>query len=187
MHDARVTGAMPDVSYNPGGLIFGRRSYAMDAAGIPQINWTVYPLPPLPPAETNRLRETSLGVGLHVSGSYSDDGWNPTSYNTSIVKDPSGTILLVEQISADNLAGSVWPAFSLGPMATNSAGTMAGLYQMAPVPSGPNYGSHTYQLHGTRFNYLVRDGHVNALQIEETFGTGTTNAPKGMWTVQTGG
>jgi prepilin-type processing-associated H-X9-DG protein len=57
---------------------------------------------------------------------------------------------------------------------------------MAPVAGGPNYGLHTYQYHGARFNYLFHDGHVSALKIEETLGTGTTNAPKGMWTLQTG-
>ena len=49
-----------------------------------------------------------------------------------------------------------------------------------------NYGSVNYGLHSKRFNYLFHDGHVEPLKIEETIGSGTTNAPKGMWTMTPG-
>ena len=44
-------------------------------------------------------------------------------------------------------------------------------------------GKFLYQLHKNRFNYLMHDGHVESLKIQDTIGTGTLAAPKGMWTV----
>jgi len=49
-----------------------------------------------------------------------------------------------------------------------------------------NYGSVNYGLHNKRFNYLFHDGRVEPLKIEETIGSGTTAAPKGMWTMTPG-
>lgn len=49
-----------------------------------------------------------------------------------------------------------------------------------------NYGSVNYGLHSRRFNYLFHDGHVEPLKIEETVGSGTLAAPKGMWTMAPG-
>jgi prepilin-type processing-associated H-X9-DG protein len=43
-----------------------------------------------------------------------------------------------------------------------------------------------YQAHWNRFNYLFHDGHVEALQYQQTIGTGTLSSPKGMWTVVPG-
>ena len=53
-------------------------------------------------------------------------------------------------------------------------------------PSGVNQGKALYKLHGQRFNYLLHDGHAEALRITGTVGTGTTNNPRGMWTVKSG-
>ncbi|EIQ00465.1 prepilin-type N-terminal cleavage/methylation domain-containing protein [Opitutaceae bacterium TAV1] len=41
-------------------------------------------------------------------------------------------------------------------------------------------------LHGGRFNYLFVDGHVKSYRPEETIGTGTMDAPKGIWTIASG-
>jgi prepilin-type processing-associated H-X9-DG protein len=43
-----------------------------------------------------------------------------------------------------------------------------------------------YKAHNSRFNYLFHDGHVEALKMEQTIGTGTLTTPKGMWTVASG-
>ncbi len=41
-------------------------------------------------------------------------------------------------------------------------------------------------LHGNRFNYLFLDNHVQILKVVDTIGTGTTNAPRGMWAMVSG-
>jgi prepilin-type processing-associated H-X9-DG protein len=51
---------------------------------------------------------------------------------------------------------------------------------------GQTYGVTAYGLHGKRFNYLFHDGHVGLHRITDTVGTGTTNAPRGMWTMVRG-
>jgi len=43
-----------------------------------------------------------------------------------------------------------------------------------------------YGLHARRFNYLFHDGHVSIHKVTETVGRGTTNAPRGMWTMVAG-
>jgi len=42
-------------------------------------------------------------------------------------------------------------------------------------------------LHGNRFfNDLFHDNHVQILKVTDIIGTGTTNAPRGMWTMFAG-
>jgi hypothetical protein len=94
-----------------------------------------------------------------------------------VVKDPAGTILLVEEPNIQNVVGNIWPCISLGPQGGGD------LYQMDPSPDAKNYGNNSYGLHSKRFNYLF---HVQALKIEQTVGSGTLAAPKGMWTVAVG-
>jgi prepilin-type processing-associated H-X9-DG protein len=55
-----------------------------------------------------------------------------------------------------------------------------------PIGGRKAWGANAYGLHGKRFNYLFFDGHVNIYKITDTVGTGTTNAPKGMWTMIAG-
>jgi prepilin-type processing-associated H-X9-DG protein len=139
---------------------------------------------------TYPLPSIQLGVGIYWAdfGNSSPD-WDAKSFKTSVVKDPSGAILLVEEPNRDQPVGNVWPCVSIGPVGT---GSFTALYQIDsnyPASSGNlygNQGSHTYQLHGGRFNYLFHDNHVGALRIEQTIGTGTLANPKGMWTVAKG-
>jgi prepilin-type processing-associated H-X9-DG protein len=49
-----------------------------------------------------------------------------------------------------------------------------------------NQGALLYQAQQNSFNYAFHDGHVQALRVEQTIGTGTLTAPKGMWTVAPG-
>jgi prepilin-type processing-associated H-X9-DG protein len=72
----------------------------------------------------------------------------------------------------------------MGPTGPNSAGDQTP-YQIVTGGSQA-YGDAAYGLHGHRFNYLFHDGHVEILKIEQTVGTGTKTAPKGMWTVVAG-
>ena len=40
---------------------------------------------------------------------------DPPGYKTNLVRDPSGTILLVELPNGRNVAGNDWPSFCAGP------------------------------------------------------------------------
>ena len=163
-----------------------RRSYAMNSVGP---NWGSdyqvstagqrYPLP-------NLEQSGRHGVGIY----WQDSGlpgrglpdWDARGYKSSVVKDPAGTILLVEQPNIQNVVGNIWPCISNGPLAP----TPSDLYQIDPSPSAKNFGNNQYGLHSKRFNYLFHDNHVQALKIEQTVGSGNVKLPRGMWTVTAG-
>jgi len=161
-----------------------RRTYSMNSVGptwssdyqVPTAGQT-YPLPNL--AQFNRH-----GVGIY----WQDDGlpktslpdWDAKGYKTQVVKDPSGTIILVEEPNIQNVVGNIWPCICNGPKGTGD------LYQTDPGPDAKNFGNDQYGIHSQRFNYLFHDNHVQALRLEQTVGTGTLANPKGMWTVTTG-
>jgi prepilin-type N-terminal cleavage/methylation domain-containing protein/prepilin-type processing-associated H-X9-DG protein len=162
-----------------------RRTYAMNSVGV---NWGVdyqistanqkYPLPDI----TFPGRH---GVGIY----WSDSGlpgtglpdWDAKGYKSTVVKDPAGTILLVEEPNIQNVVGNIWPCICNGPVGGGD------LFQVDPDPSAMNYGNDQYGLHAKRFNYLFHDNHVEALRLEQTIGTAkNTTSPKGMWTVKAG-
>ncbi len=134
----------------------------------------------------------ALPVPLHGVGVYTFNNngsvppTDPPGYKSSIVRDPTGTILLVEVPNGRNIVGNDWPSFCAGPAfgAGNPGGFTPDCYQIASTEFG--YGNAAYGLHGNRFNYLFHDGHVETLAIGDTVGGGTTNAPAGMWTVTEG-
>jgi prepilin-type processing-associated H-X9-DG protein len=111
---------------------------------------------------------------------------DPRGYRETVVQDPTGTILLVEQPEGGNICGNDWPSFCMAP--TGSA--QDGYSEQSPfqiVTGGKQeWGRTAYGLHGQRFNYLFHDGHVAIHRITDTVGMGTTNAPKGMWTMVSG-
>ena len=159
-----------------------RRTYAMNGVGP---NWSsdwqvstagqTYPLP-------NLSVPGRHGVGIY----WQDEGvkglpdWEAKGYKATVVKDPSGTIILAEEPNIQNVVGNIWPCISIGPKGTGD------LYQTDPGPDAKNFGNDEYGIHSKRFNYLFHDNHVQALRIEQTVGTGTLTNPKGMWTVATG-
>ena len=147
-----------------------RRSYAMNFAGI-----TTGKNAPLPAA--------NYGVGVYIQN---NDGsrpeWDPQGYKNSVVQDSALTILLAELPNGRNMTGNDWPSFCAGPNHPGNLGATADCYQLAP-PSTWSYGTVSYGLHALRFNYLFHDGHIQTLKTTDTIGTGTTNAPKGMWTM----
>jgi prepilin-type N-terminal cleavage/methylation domain-containing protein/prepilin-type processing-associated H-X9-DG protein len=167
--DAGWVGAYPG--------IFGRRTYAMISVGPEQ--GTEYQVP----LAGYKLPPTDRGVGVYWDGGTTAD-WDAPSYKTSVVQAPAGTIMLAEEPCGNNVAGNVWPCICIGPTSTQGQGN-GELYQISQ--SDPlNQGLALYKLHNRRFNYLFHDNHVETLRIEQTVGTGTTNAPKGMWTLQPG-
>lgn len=136
---------------------------------------------PLPPPR--------YGVGVYynmrgtAAGSLPD--WEPPGYSEGVVADPSGTILLAELPNGRNAAGNDWPSFCAGPGPGLPAGADADSVQVSGA-SRLNYGAAAYGLHGRRFNYLFHDGHAAVHTTRETVGTGTPNAPLGMWTMRSG-
>jgi prepilin-type N-terminal cleavage/methylation domain-containing protein/prepilin-type processing-associated H-X9-DG protein len=151
-----------------------RRSYAMNFAGFQDLQKGQG----LPPAK--------FGVGIYIQ---KNDGskplWDPTGYKSSVVRDNAGTILLTELADGENIVGNDWPSFCAGPVYStiNFGGLDENCFQ---IGRGRNVGSESYGLHSKRFNYLFHDNHVSTLRIEQTVGSGTTNAPKGMWTLNPG-
>jgi prepilin-type processing-associated H-X9-DG protein len=173
---------MPTLESDPqwGWVDYGlRRTYAMNSVGP---DWGTeswvdasQPLPDLNVPGRHGLGISWTGPGV---GGFPDP--DAKGYKTSVVKDPAGTILLVEQPNIQNVVGNAWPAFCNGPHGSGD------LYQLDPALDAKNFGNNQYGLHGKRFNYLFHDNHVQALKIEQTVGTGTLNNPKGGWTVAVG-
>jgi len=165
--------------------VFGRRSYAMNAAGSDwgseyQVNVAAngYALPPV---------EQGVGVYWDEDPKNLAGAFDAPGYKTAVVVQPAGTILLAEEPCGNNVAANVWPCICLGPFTTAGSGN-GELAQIAPNDTN-NQGMALYIQHGRSFNYLFHDNHVSAYSIQQTVGTGTTNVvfgsqgPKGMWTI----
>lgn len=162
----------------------GRRTYAMNGAGPIwgteyqiDVQSSGYALPPI-----------TQGVGVY----WNDDPnfntiWNAPSYKTSVVVQPSGTILLAEEPCGNNVAENVWPCICLGPI--SNAGSGNGEMGQIDLSDTNNQGQALYAIQGNNFNYLFHDNHVSPLNYNQTVGTGTnmvsfsTQGPKGMWTI----
>ncbi len=159
-----------------------RRSYAMNWAG-PSFMLS-RPNVPLPPAR--------YGVGVYYNARSFAPGalpdWDARGYKESAVGDPSGTIFLAELPNGRNAAGNDWPSFCAGPGSAVPSGATPDCVQLSHGSSfnGISYGAVSYGLHAGRFNYLFHDNHVSALRVSQTVGSGTTNAPRGMWTMTPG-
>jgi prepilin-type N-terminal cleavage/methylation domain-containing protein/prepilin-type processing-associated H-X9-DG protein len=162
-----------------------RRSYAMNSAGP---NWsTQYQVDPK--NRTYPLPTPARGVGMYWQDpSSAPADWNAKGYPTSVVTDPSGSLLLVEQPNEQNVVGNVWPSICNGPVGIAGAANND-LYQTDPTGmggNGQNYGNADYGLHSGRFNFLFFDNHVQALKLQDTVGSGTLANPAGMWTITSG-
>ncbi|HEX4120534.1 MAG TPA: prepilin-type N-terminal cleavage/methylation domain-containing protein [Verrucomicrobiae bacterium] len=168
------------VAQNGSATNWARRSYGMNAVGPNYgTQWQVpcslgsYPLPPV-----------AGGVGIYWDGGPRTD-WNAPGYPTKVIQDAAGTILLAEDPCGDNTAGNIWPCIVIAPNNTASGQGTGELYQLDQTDPD-NEGMYVYRLHGMKFNYLFHDNHVQTLGIQQTVGSGTTNAPKGMWTIKAG-
>jgi len=173
---------------------FGLRSYAMNSVGP---NWgSQYQIP----VKSGKYLLPDLsqpgfhGVGVYWESDALIADWNAPGYRTSVVRDPGGTILLAEETGGQQAEGNEWTCVCNGPQTSQNGGANGNLYQIdttAPMQksssgNGVNQGALLYKAHGSQFNYLFCDGHVQALTIQETVGTGTLTAPAGMWTVRAG-
>jgi prepilin-type N-terminal cleavage/methylation domain-containing protein len=151
----------------------GRRTYAMNAIGPQDIAIASWGTPLPKPID---------GVGIYFNNIPTTQSGAP-GYKTSVVLSPAGTINLVEEAAGDNVCGNVWPSISVAPV--NFSDDTQGwgeCYQVDPNDY-VNQGLALYQAHGYHFNYLFFDNHVSLLTMQQTVGSGTTNEPKGMWTL----
>ena len=134
-----------------------RRSYSMVDSGFGFVN---YP---------GSLPTLTLNVGIQwIKKDGSPPKYDAPSYRASVVKQPSTTLAIVENPKQDNIVGNIWPTTVRSPQEQTN-----------------NYGQAVLSLHNGRFNYLMHDGHSQLMKIQDTVGTGTVTAPKGMWTVRT--
>ena len=131
------------------------------------------------------LPKLNMGVGIYwqASGGMAPDPSGMPSYRSSVVQDPSGSLILVELVCDQNIANDQWPCVSFGPVNGTRGSSTLKMYQVDPFAPTANYGEETYKSHGRRFNYLFHDAHVETLRFEQTIGVGSTNVPRGMWTV----
>jgi prepilin-type processing-associated H-X9-DG protein len=178
---------------------FALRSYAMNGVGEAySSSWQVsdanrtYPLPDLSNPDPLGPRH---GVGIY----WVDNGpipptadWNARGYKTSVVRDPAGTILLCENTHGEQIAGNIWTCCCLGPLNPGNGNTAQFQTDTNTVQQNPssgtavNQGIFLYQAQQNSFNYAFHDGHVAALTIQQTVGSGTLASPAGMWTVAPG-
>ena len=165
---------------------FALKSYSMVSCGPNQgTDYQRSPTLGLP----NLNQPGELGIGIYwQSTSATTPNFDALGFPTSVVRDPAGTILLCENTHGQQIAGNIWTCICLGPQGAGD------LYQIDPTapPQNPNSatsvneGGLLYAAHWNRFNYLFHDGHVAALSVQQTVGSGTLTSPKGMWTVVTG-
>jgi prepilin-type N-terminal cleavage/methylation domain-containing protein/prepilin-type processing-associated H-X9-DG protein len=158
----------------------GRRTYAMNYI-VPVWDGGVSYGSQLPPPVD--------GLGAYWSAPTATYG--VPGYKSSVLYSPAGTINLVEEAAGDNAVGNAWPAICTAPSSSLSGQGLGGAsrpvecYQTdANDPN--NQGLALYKLQGNHFNYLFFDNHVSLYTMQETVGSGTTNAPLGMWRI-TGG
>jgi len=130
----------------------------------------------------------SIGIYWAVPAATGGD-FEITGFSSSAVRDPSGTILLCENTSGQQCAGNIWTCICNGPQwnANNE------LYQIdnsgvqdPNIKPSVNQGALLYKAQKGRFNYVFNDGHVECLRIEQTIGSGTLTAPRGMWSMMPG-
>ncbi len=158
------------------------RSYAMAGVGP---NWQAdYQVPCSPGAmslpDLNKAGRMSVGIYWRDSGSATQPNWEARGYKSTVVRDPVGTILLVEQTSGQQCAGNTWTCICNGPRASGSE-----LYQIDTSAtkqdpasnSSMDQGALLYKAHKSRFNYVFNDNHVETLRQEQTIGAGTLTAP----------
>jgi prepilin-type N-terminal cleavage/methylation domain-containing protein/prepilin-type processing-associated H-X9-DG protein len=163
----------PDVYWTTNDPTVGRRTYAMNAVG--PVWWATL---------GSALPTPIDGVGIYWNNTPTAM-WGAPGYKTSVVASPAWTINIVEQPAGDNTCGNVWPAISIAPFSSVSGQEGSECYQIAP--NDPiNQGAALYKLQDNHFNYLFFDGHVETLTMQQTVGSGTTNAPRGRWLLKPG-
>lgn len=177
------------------------KDYAMVSTGEGPQNQGASGLIQRDPA--NGLPKTSttgfMGVGIYWEATGRETGmsWNPPGFSETVVRHPSGTLMLVEECNSQGAEGNVWPSCCCGPIVAmgNAWGGMYQIDTLAPQSaatlnnssSGYSEGLMLYQAQRQRFNYIFHDGHAELLMYQQTTnGAAATQTPGGMWGVTTG-
>lgn len=190
--------------YSGNNLQFSPRTYAMNACGSKADYGTLVQVDPakgLPDINNPDFH----GVGIYwASRTVTTPDWGAKGYPVSVVRDPSGTILLAEEASSMGCEGNIWPCVCCGPQTSDGTpGGWGNMYQIdtaaptdpatiAKASDGYNEGQQLYAAHNNRFNYAFHDGHVETLTTLQTIGSASgppmvqLQKPKGMWTIAPG-
>ena len=176
-------------------LQFAPQTFQMNSAGYTwaqdfQVDISTKGLPDL--SQPNRH-----GVGIYWTNPGFPSAEIPKGYPTTVVKDPAGTILLSESPNNWTGMGNQWPCCCCGPYCGPGSSGTSPFFQIdpnAPTDSsslansaqGYSEGALLYKAHNNRFDYAFHDGHVEALKYEDTIGSGTLAAAKGMWSAVVG-
>jgi prepilin-type processing-associated H-X9-DG protein len=173
---------------NPGNNV--RRSYA-----IPRHNMGIATFSGVTPAASdwppNPANHTGVGLSWNVDGSTGtpqSQNWNTldsspntanpivaknqTSVRTAMAQDQIGTILYTELISKDNAQGSI----------VNQNPYIQNANEFLSLSGGIGIND----FHNGYANYLLLDGHAEAIQPNATLGTTNTtiSVMSGMWTIK---
>jgi prepilin-type N-terminal cleavage/methylation domain-containing protein len=145
-----------------------------------------------------------MGVGIY----WQDIGaaapnWNPPGFSETVVRHPSGTIMLAEEASNWGAAGNIWPCVCMGPVCGLGSGSAYScMFQIDTSASqdaqslenggvAVSEGQLLYQAQHNRFNYAFHDGHMENLPYTRTMTPAKTGAvmnlmiPNGMWNINT--
>lgn len=186
---------LPKVSWmtaanNPQALNVAGRDYSMVTSGITQSGtYPLFQIDPNPKGLPSPTTPGFMGVGMYWLAGPRDPpvNWNPLGYSETVVRHPSGTLMLVELASSQGSEGNVWPSCCFGPVGPGD------LYQIDPNVSmtgtpttGISQGKQLYQAQQYRFNYVFHDGHVELLRYQQTTnGAAAPLTPGGMWSINT--
>lgn len=180
---------------DPSSTWCGIRSYAMvgihagwGGNGSPGYQYPdkgrTYPLPSL-----NKPGMLGMGVYWQDDATFASADWDPHGYKSTVCRDPSGSLLLVEAPQGQQTVGNEWTGCCDAPKngpGSSDPGVFCQIDVSNPTQQfdqgGVSQGNLLYKAQKGRFNYLFVDGHVEGLKVEQTIGGGTLANPKGMWT-----
>jgi prepilin-type N-terminal cleavage/methylation domain-containing protein/prepilin-type processing-associated H-X9-DG protein len=169
---------------------FALRSYSMVGCGPIQGANADYQRDPVNGLPNIKL-PGKLSIGIYWSAPSANlANFDAPGFPSTAVQDPAGTILLCENTHGQQCAGNIWTCICNGPQSTSANP----LYQIdnntaqqdPNTQNNVNQGGFLYKAHKSRFNYVFNDGHVETLRMEQTIGSDTMTAPRGMWSMMPG-
>lgn len=167
---------------------FAVKSYAMVTTS--QTSWYRDPASGLYPTTSSDF----MGIGASWADSNAKSiNTEPPGYSDSVVRHPSGTLMLVELANSMGAQGNNWPPACFGPIGSGPYFQIDKSANQSQASAGAmSEGSLLYPAQRNRFNYAFHDGHVEALKWEQTCTTKSApggvivaTMPSGMWSINT--